>query len=150
MLLALAALVVAEIAAFVAVESRLGFGNTVLITLVAAVVGLSLVRRAGAGVIGDLRRRMSTGELPARELTHGAAVLTAGMMLIIPGLVSDALGFVLLLPAVRDLAHRAITRRLSGRVTVIGVHGAADRRVTRGRSGDDDPEVIDVESWEEL
>jgi UPF0716 protein FxsA len=149
-LLALAALVIAELAAFVAVESRIGFGNTLLITLVAAVVGLSLVRRAGAGVIGELRRRMGIGEVPARELTHGAVVLSAGLMLILPGFVTDALGFLLLVPAVRDLAHRGITRRLTGRVTLIGPAHTSGPRVSRGGPPDEESEIIDVESWEEL
>lgn len=128
----------AELAVFVAVESRIGLGNALLIALGTAVVGSMMVRRAGLTVMGDVRRRMSEGVLPGRELSHGAAILVAGALLISPGFLTDAIGFTLLVPAVRDLLHAAVTRRLSGRVTVFGPAEST-------RPAED---VIEAEAWE--
>ena len=68
---------------------------------------------------------MNEGVLPGRELSDGAAILVSGAFLISPGFITDTLGFLLLIPAVRDLIYRNISKRLSGRVNVL----TSNRRV---------------------
>ena len=147
-LLTFAVVAIAELSLFMAVEARIGLGNALLLALATAVVGSILVRRAGSAVLSDFRRRMGEGAVPARELTHGAAVLVAGALLISPGFLTDLVGFALLVPAVRDVVHHQASRRLRSRVTVVGAPpppgfgtGPPRRRA--------DQEIIDVESWEE-
>ena len=100
-------------------------------------VGSLLVRRAGISVLGRIQGRLSQGELPGRELSDGASVLVSGAFLISPGFITDVLGFMLLIPMVRDLIFRTISKRLSGRFTVLG---------STGNSWGQD--VIDVDSPE--
>lgn len=134
-MLTFAAVALAELGTFMLVESWIGLGPTLLIALSTAVLGSILVKRAGLQVWSDFQRRLATGALPTRELSHGASILVAGAFLISPGFITDALGFLLLVPAVRDRIHTLAGRRIGRRVTVVGT-----TRV--------DTTVIDAEGWE--
>lgn len=132
----------AEMVTFLWVGSRIGLGWALLIALATAVIGSMLVKRAGLAVLGQVRGKWRQGALPGRELTHGASILVAGAFLISPGFITDTLGFLLLVPAVRDWIHDRVRGWLSARMTV----------VTGRRVGGNDPappgDVIDVDSWE--
>lgn len=108
----------AEMATFFWVESRIGLLWALAIAASTAIIGSILVRRAGISVLGRMRRRWSEGKVPGRELSDGAAVLVAGAFLISPGFLTDALGFLLLLPAFQSLVYRTISSRVSSRVSV--------------------------------
>jgi UPF0716 protein FxsA len=127
-----AAVALAELALFLVVQSWIGLGPTLLIALATAVLGSALVRRAGLRVLGELRQTLEAGQVPTRQLTHGGAVLVSGALLISPGFITDAIGFALLVPGVRDSLHRRLSRRFERRF-------AGSGRV----------DVIDVEGWEE-
>jgi UPF0716 protein FxsA len=120
-----------ELATFFWVEDRIGLGWALGLALATAVLGSVLVRRAGLSVFGQLRTRLETGRLPGREITHGAAILVAGALLITPGFLTDAVGFILLVPQVRDGFHAVVSRRIMGRIGVVEFG--------------DFPEVIDVD-----
>jgi UPF0716 protein FxsA len=125
-----------EMVSFFWIGSQIGYGWALLIALFTALLGSYLVRRAGATVWGQLRRRLNRGEIPGRELAHGAAILVAGAFLISPGFITDATGLLLLVPAVRDFLYRRFSSRLTSRVGVFpGGH----------RPG---AEVIDVDGWD--
>lgn len=131
----------AEMATFFWVESRIGLGWALGLALGTAVIGSYLVRLAGLSVLARIQHKLSQGSLPGRELSHGAAILVSGAFLISPGFITDVLGFLLLLPLIRDLIHRIVARRLTSRVTVLGGD------VQRPRPGPDE-DVVDVRSWE--
>jgi UPF0716 protein FxsA len=117
--LAIFALVaIAEMATFFWVESRIGLGWALGLALATAFVGSLLVRSAGLSIIGRIQARLRETQLPGRELTHGAAILVAGAFLISPGFITDTLGFLLLVPPVRDMIHRVVSNRLARRVAV--------------------------------
>jgi UPF0716 protein FxsA len=137
----------AEMATFFWVESRIGLGWALGLAVGTALLGSVLVRRAGIAVLGDIQRKVNSAQLPGRELTHGAAVLVSGAFLISPGFITDALGFLLLVPAVRDAIHRVVAKRLEGRVTTV-VAGNGAVFPGGGRPNPEPPGVIDVESWE--
>src|SRR5919106_941071 len=122
-LLAVFALVaIAEMATFLWVESRIGLGWALGLALATAFVGSLLVRRAGLAVIGRIQTKLREAQLPGRELTHGVAILVAGAFLISPGFITDTLGFLLLLPPIREMIHRIVSRRLSARVNVFAAN----------------------------
>jgi UPF0716 protein FxsA len=77
-----------------------------------------------------IRAEMSAGRDPSRQLAHGAMIVLAAILLIIPGFITDVLGLLLFLPQVRDLAWRA----LKGRVVVAtGFSGGGFRRRQRDK-----------------
>lgn len=137
---------IVEMATFFWVESWIGLGWALLLALATAFIGSVLVRRAGISVLGRLRQKIGQAELPGRELSDGAAILVAGAFLISPGFITDTLGFLLLLPPVRDLIYRLVSKRFMSRVTVVTSgfrapgSGAPSRDVIEGEIIDVDPE----------
>jgi UPF0716 protein FxsA len=129
----------AELAAFLWVGNQIGFGWALGIALATAVIGSVLVRREGLSTLGRIKTRMNAGQVPGRELSDGAAILVAGAFLISPGFITDTIGFLLLIPAVRSWVHRTLSRRVSSRFNVFVTNRASP--VSRAPVG----EIIDVE-----
>ena len=134
----------AEMLTFFWLGSRIGLGWALGLALVTALVGSYLVRRAGLSVWRRISRKLNGGELPGRELSDGAAILVAGAFLISPGFITDTLGFLLLLPPVRDFIYRAVSKRFRSRVTVFtsDLRGAT-REPIQGEVIDIDPDEVD-------
>ena len=107
---------IAEIAAFIAIGGAIGIGWTLLLIVVTAVIGTLLLRHQGFGLIERMRGETAAGRLPGRELMHGAMLLVAGVLLLTPGFVTDALGFLLFVPPVRGAIGRFLAARVSMRV----------------------------------
>ena len=126
---------IVELATFFWVEDRIGLGWALLLALATAVIGSILVRRAGMKAFLQFQTALGSRRLPGRELTHGAAILVAGAFLISPGFLTDAIGFILLIPAVRNFIHGRVSKRFGSRLRVMG------------RSGQmiDTREVIDID-----
>lgn len=132
---------VVELIVLVQVAGEIGFLDTVGLLIVVSLVGAWLAKRAGVGVARRIQRAVNAGEAPDREVLDGALVLLAGVLLILPGFVSDAIGIALLLPPVRAGVRTLVMRRL-----------ARSRRVVitdRGTTTTSRPDVWDVESWED-
>lgn len=94
----------AEIAAFVVIGRYVGVLATLGLTVLAAVVGLALLRVQGAGILRRLRTESRSGTDPAREIVHGAMIVIAAFLLIVPGFLTDIVGILLFVPFVRDFA----------------------------------------------
>jgi UPF0716 protein FxsA len=139
----------AEMATFFWVESRIGLGWALGLALATAVIGSALVRRAGMTVLARIQQKISQSQMPGRELSDGAAILVSGAFLISPGFITDVLGFLLLVPMVRDVIYRIVSKRLSSRFTVFTATGQtfrggrADRPPASGEVIDIDPEAIE-------
>lgn len=139
-----AVIAVVEMATFFWVESRIGLGWALFLALATAFIGSYLVRRAGLSVLGQIRQKMNRAELPGRELSHGAAILVAGAFLISPGFITDALGFLLLLPAIREMIHRVVSKRLTSKVTVMTTNfQTPPRDALQGEIIDIDPDDVE-------
>lgn len=92
-----------EITLLIDIGSTIGAGATILLIITTAVVGVGLVRHQGFSILQDAQSQINAGQPPAKALAHGIFVLLAGLMLIIPGFLTDGIGFLLLLPPVRSL-----------------------------------------------
>jgi UPF0716 protein FxsA len=112
--------VAAEVGAFVAVGTQIGFGWAVLLLIGLSALGPFVIRRAGSGVLARAQDRLSGGELPTREVLDGVLVLAGGVMICVPGFISGALGLLLMVGAVRDGVVRAGGYWLGRRVTTLG------------------------------
>ncbi len=96
-----------ELYVLIRVGARIGAFSTIALCVLTAVVGGFLIRWQGWQTLMEAQRRIAMGYPPAAEMLHGAMLVLAGVMLFTPGFISDTLGFLLLVPAVR----RAIIRR---------------------------------------
>jgi len=95
-----------EIALFVQLGSVLDLGWILLIVVMTAILGTWLVRQQGRGVLRQIQGSFETLRDPTEPLAHGAMILFSGALLLTPGFFTDAVGFLLLVPAVREIAFR--------------------------------------------
>lgn len=101
------------------VGQKIGALATIGAVIATAVIGSQLVRHQGMRALRDIRACQARGEPPALPLLEGAALLVAGAFLLTPGFITDTLGFLMLVPALR----RQAARKLLARMIVIGPGG---------------------------
>jgi UPF0716 protein FxsA len=128
-----------EIATFVLVGSEIGALNTIGLVLLSGVAGAMLMRWQGLGLLTRIRREVDAGNSPGREIVHGTMILVAGILLVIPGFLTDIAGLVLFLPPVRDFVWRHVKSRITVVSAAAGAAGFRTRR-DNGRTIDLDEE----------
>lgn len=128
----------AEIATFVLVGSKIGVLATIALVVVTAITGMTLLRVQGLGTLGRIQAQMDRGEVPGRDLVHGLMIMVAGLLLLTPGFITDSLGFLLFVPAIRDRAWQFLRERVLFTVQARSFGGAWQRR--------DDPRTIELDS----
>lgn len=111
-----------ELALLLEVGSRLGTLPTLGLIAATGVVGASLARRQGLAVLGRAQDQMARGELPAGSLADGVMILVAGALLITPGILTDAFGFLLLVPVFREVVRNVAMSRLRKAIDENRVH----------------------------
>ncbi|MDF2367338.1 FxsA family protein [Sneathiella sp.] len=141
-LLFLAALIgipLIEILVFVKVGSEIGAFNTVIITIVTALIGVFLIRIQGLGVLMRARASLDRQETPVNEIFEGIFLAVAGLFLIIPGFVTDTIGFLLLIPPLR----RALAAYMAQHSNFVATNIRQPGRKSGGTVIDGEYEVIE-------
>jgi UPF0716 protein FxsA len=133
-----------ELALLIEIGRRIGTPATLAIIVLTGVLGAALARRQGLGVIRQMQTELAEGHLPADPLLDGAFILVAAALLVTPGVLTDAVGFLCLVPPFRALAKRAMLRRFERAVREqrIEMHVHVASPFPPGRGGDGP--VIDV------
>ena len=88
----------------------LGWKLVVLLVVLTGLVGLLLARFEGRHTIRKMQRKLARGEPPTNEVIDGGLLLVAGAFLLTPGLVTDAIGFLLIVPLTRYPIRWALKR----------------------------------------
>jgi UPF0716 protein FxsA len=129
-----------ELAVFVQVAQWIGLLQAIGLMLAVSIGGVLVVRYEGLGVIRRVRNQLREGRLPAADLVDGLLILIAGILLILPGFISDIVAVLLLLPPTRVLVRRMLQKHWTVRIAsgVATVAGPPLRRVRN------DSDVIDV------
>ena len=127
----LVAIPIFEVYVLVQVGQRIGAVPTVLILVVGAVLGAWLTRREGGRAWRALEGAFRGGRVPTGELADAALVLVGGVLLMLPGFVTDVLGLFFLIPFTRPFARKVVAffvaRRLSRAGLVPGAHSPYGR-----------------------
>ena len=110
--LALVLLPFLDLYVLVALGHEVGFWPIVGLVLASAVVGTWLAREEGLRVLRRWQESVARGLLPEEGLMSGVLVLAGGLLLVMPGVISDVLGLLLLFPPTRRLVARWVRRRL--------------------------------------
>ena len=110
MLAAALLLPVLEIAVAIEVGTFVGGLAVFAWILLAAVVGMMVVRRQGSAAWQAVNASARTGTPPSRELADATVLMLAGILLILPGFITDVVALLLLLPFTRPVARRPIER----------------------------------------
>lgn len=133
-----------EIGVFVEVGGAIGLWPTLATVILTALLGTWCLRAQGLATLGRARSQLDKGALPAKELFDGACLLVAGALLLTPGFVTDAAGFLLFVPALRDALRGYLARRIKVRMESHAyVHGEKAHGGPRGGTTiDGDFEVV--------
>lgn len=105
-----------ELYVLIEVGDRIGAFATIWLVVLTAVIGGWLVRKQGMGILFRIRQQMEQGEAPAIEMLEGALLALMGILLLLPGFITDALGFLLLIPPLRRFLVLEFLKR-SGTMT---------------------------------
>ncbi len=108
LLLIFIVLPVIEISLFIQFGDALGTVNTILLIFLTAGIGLYLVRQQGFHTLRKMQSEIQNQELPVRSLFDGFVILISGILLLIPGFFTDAIGFMGLIPVTRFFISKAL------------------------------------------
>jgi UPF0716 protein FxsA len=106
----------AELWAIIAVSDVIGGWPTIGLLLFDSLLGAWLLKRQGRGVLAKVDARLRANQLPTDELVDGVLILFAGALMLTPGFITDAAGFLLLLPFTRAPLRVALKRRFTVRM----------------------------------
>jgi UPF0716 protein FxsA len=122
--LLLLGLPLAEIAGFVMVGRWLGVWPTLGLVILSGLVGATLLRVQGLGVLRQIQAEGRDGRVPGETIIHGAMIVFAAILLVLPGFLTDILGLLLFIPAVRTLLWGLVGQK----VVVRSSYSASTRR----------------------
>lgn len=129
-----------EIYLFIQIGGFIGALPTVLLVIITALLGVTLLRAQGFSTMARFQQQISTGQLPANTMLEGIALIFGGALLLTPGFLTDAIGFLCLIPWTRQ----AIIARFLKNFTMTG-DGFTYRSQAGGHSKRQDQDVIEGE-----
>ena len=88
----------AEVYVLVSVGQAIGGLSTVLLVIITAFIGSSLLKQQGWSTMAKAQQSMSEGRTPAIEMMEGVVILVSGILLLTPGFLTDVLGLLGLMP----------------------------------------------------
>ena len=95
---------ISELYLFMTIGKQIGLLQTLLIIALTAVLGAWLTKMQGARALARFQKATAEGRLPHEEVLDGVMILIAGVVLLTPGFLTDAVGFALLLVGQTSLA----------------------------------------------
>ncbi|MGH9118292.1 MAG: FxsA family protein [Acidimicrobiales bacterium] len=132
----------AELWVVVQVAGQIGAVEAVLLLIAVSMVGVWLVKREGVGVWRRLQAQLPRGQLPQTEVVDGFLLLAAGVLLVVPGFLTDIVAAFILVAPTRALFRRLVVSWVARRPVTRRVVFIGDRVAT------DTGDVIDVDSSE--
>lgn len=113
---------IVELAILIEIGRQIGLLPTLLIVILTGVIGASLARSQGLRVFVGLRENISQGIFPAEQLFDGTLILAGGLLLLTPGILTDLIGFLTLIPLTRRIIKRALKRKVESMIRSGRVH----------------------------
>jgi UPF0716 protein FxsA len=117
----LVAIPILEVWLLVQVGQQLGLLPTVLILVVEAIIGVLLMRHEGSRAWKALNDAFTKGKVPTGELADAALILVGGVLLMLPGFLTDIVGFLFLLRWTRPVARKIIAFFVARRINRLGI-----------------------------
>ncbi len=133
-----------EIAIFIEVGGEIGLWNTLAVVVLTAIVGTWMLRAQGMRTLRRAQDSLARQVFPVSEVFDGLCLLVGGALLLTPGFLTDALGFLLFLPPVRAAIRGVILRFLSASGTN-WMGGEAPGSGDSGKRGPDNGEGRTIE-----
>lgn len=110
-----------ELSLLIELGAHIGTLNTIMVVVVTGILGAFMARIAGLSVLFRIQENLRAGIFPQDELFDGILILIGGAFLLTPGLLTDAVGFLLLLPLGREVVKRWLKRVVKQRMDRDGI-----------------------------
>lgn len=107
-----------EVYLLIEIAGMIGFWNTVGIVVLTGLLGAALVKAQGPKAWFEVVKAMREGRPPGIELLAGALFLVGAAFLLTPGVITDGVGFLLMVPIVRKGVAKLVAKRFRGSATV--------------------------------
>jgi UPF0716 protein FxsA len=128
---------IVEIWVLIRIGQTIHAGPTIALIILTGLVGAALARREGLRTLRRINENLARGVMPAAEMVEGLMIFAAGVALVTPGVITDAIGLAVLVPAVRAWIRKRLTDHFKKHVTVT--------HYTAGPTARADDDIIDVE-----
>jgi len=102
-----------ELYVFIEVGAEIGAFSAIVLSVFTAVLGGLLVRLQGLTVLFNMQKTLAVGEAPGLEVVEAVTLLIAGFSLLLPGFITDSLGFLLLITPLRQFFVRKLFKPMS-------------------------------------
>ena len=102
-----------EIYLMIKIGGMIGAVNTIFLIFFTAVTGVYFARLEGLNAIRSGFNQLVKNEMPIYEIISGAALAFAALLLIIPGFLTDLVGFLLIIPVTRKLFIRSVSSKFN-------------------------------------
>ena len=100
-----------EIYLMIKVGGEIGALNTILLIFFTAITGIYFAKIAGINTLRSGLNQIVKNEMPVYEIISGAALAFAALLLIIPGFLTDIVGFLLIIPVTRKFFIKSISSK---------------------------------------
>ncbi|ASB87943.1 UPF0716 protein YtzA [Bacillus sonorensis] len=101
-----------EIGLFLLSANWIGVLPTVLLIILTGFLGAALAKKQGIEVYHKVQRDLQYGKMPGDAILDGLCIFFGGMLLLLPGFLSDIIGLLLLIPASRNWLKPFLSRKL--------------------------------------
>lgn len=121
---------IVELILLIEIGQLVGLLPTIALVVFTGVTGAWLARAEGVRVFFQFQRELASGRLPGQSLLDAISVLIGGAFLLTPGVLTDVVGFSLLLPFTRRWIQNGVRKRLEkriadGTIRVVGLGAGA-------------------------
>ncbi len=107
-----------EIAILIKLGALIGFWPTIFIQIGTGIMGASLAKLQGLFVWKKITEELQLGRIPTQDMVNGVLIFAAGLVLMTPGLLTDLLGFSLLIPTTRNAFRQWLERKWKNQAAV--------------------------------
>ena len=100
-----------EIYLFIKIGAKIGAVSTILLIISTALIGLVYVRYEGFNTLRSAMSQLIKNEIPLFEIISGAALVIGAFLLLLPGFLTDTLGFLLIFPLTRKIIFKKVSTK---------------------------------------
>jgi len=143
-----------EIYVLVSVGGAIGGFSTVLLVILTALVGSSLLKQQGWSTMAKAQQSMAEGKAPAFEMMEGVVILVSGVLLLTPGFLTDVIGLLGLIPLSRryfinNFFEKNASKVFNQQNTVFTRKGQQSNQANNNQKSVKSDDTIEGEFWED-
>jgi UPF0716 protein FxsA len=121
-----------ELFLLIEIGKAIGTLEVIGLTIATGIAGAALAKSQGLSILRKIQKEMAEGRIPAANLIDGLMILIGGILLLTPGVLTDAIGFLCLIPWTRVLMKRLLTRWMISKIQKDQVHIHIDQHPWSG------------------